>query len=64
MESLIVLIVVLAIFGGLAMLGLWVIDTLGVPAPLNAIAKVLIAVVAVLGALYYALPMLPPLPHR
>ncbi len=57
MSELLALIVVIAICGGLVALAFWVFDTLGIPEPINRVAKVVVVVVAVIVILYRVLPL-------
>ncbi len=57
MGELLSLIIVIAVAGGLVMLGFWVFDTLGIPEPINRVAKVVLVVVAVVVILYKVLPL-------
>lgn len=57
MSELLALIVIIAVAGGLVMLGFWVFDTLGIPDPINRVGKVLLVVIAVVVILARALPL-------
>jgi hypothetical protein len=58
MDGLISLIILIVVIGLIAMLGVWVIRTLGIPEPFAKIGVVLIVVVACLILLRAALPQL------
>ena len=57
-EALIGLLIVVLIVGIVVWLALWAIGELGIPEPLNRIARVLVVVIAVLIILYRALPLI------
>ncbi len=63
LQGLLYVVIYLIVIGGVCWLLWWLINYVGLPEPFNKIAKVIIAVIAVILCATLLLSLLPPLPH-